>query len=150
MRKIRSDSAPAAVAAMKAAGSVIEPPAHISLRDCDRPFWASVIAAKPADRWSPGDLEDAAILSATKADIVRLQAEIDREGDVIGQRLNPKHALIETLTRRSMALSRTLQIHARARHGESRDQRPIQEAAAKVRTALRLVETDDLIPGLNG
>jgi hypothetical protein len=133
---------------MKAAGSVINPPAHIALRDCDRPFWASVIAAKPADRWSAGDLEDAAILAACKADIARLQAEIYEEGDLIGQRINPKHALLETLTRRNLALSRTLQIHARARHGESRDQRPANETASKVRAALRLVG-DDLIPGLN-
>ena len=146
MRKKRTDSVAAAEAAIKDASGLIDPPAHIALRDCDRPFWVSVIAAKPADQWSANDLEDAASLARCKADIERLQREIDVEGDLIGDRLNPKHALLETLTRRSLALSRTLQIHSRARHGESRDQRPAQQAAKEGRAALRLIDNSDLIP----
>jgi hypothetical protein len=142
-RKTHSNSSGAAVEAMQNAAKPIEVPAHISLRECDRPFWESILAGKPSDLWSASDLEDAASLARCKADIERLQAEIGAEGDVIDNRLNPKHALLETLTRRSLALSRTLQIHARARHGESRDQRPTHHTADNARAALRLVDDDD-------
>lgn len=151
MKRQRSDSASAAVkAAQGASAGPIEPPAHVALRDGDRPFWDSVVCARARDSWNDADLENAANLARCKADIERLQAEITKEGDVIvnergTQIINPKHTLLETLSRRAVALSRMLHVHAEATVGESRDQPKALEADKKAKAATH----DDLIPRLH-
>ena len=133
-RKQRSDSTTAAVAAAQA--QPIEPPAHVHLRDCDHPFWLSIVHARARENWTQTDLENAANLARCKADIERLQQEITAEGDtVVNQRgtvvVNAKHNLLETLTRRAMALSRMLHVHAEATVGEARaEKKPSQTARA--------------------
>ncbi|RTZ72220.1 MAG: TerS protein [Gammaproteobacteria bacterium] len=147
-RKSRSDSTAAAVNAFQA--GQLEPPPHVRLRKGDLPFWRSIVSCRPAESWTAADLEQAANLARCKADIERLQLEIDDEGDVVvNQRgtpiVNPKHTLLETLSRRTVALSRILQIHAVATAGDSRD---LRKAARAEREAKRLMqEADDgLIP----
>jgi hypothetical protein len=143
-RKQRSDSVTAAVAA--AQGGPIEPPAHVQLRDCDHPFWLSVVNARARENWTLPDLENAAILARCKADIERISAEIAAEGDtVVNQRgtqiVNPKHTLLETLTRRAIALSRLLHVHAEATVGEARAEKRPNQAAVKAKDAQKA--TDD-------
>ena len=104
----------------------IEPPAHVNLRECDWPFWYSIVRARAKETWNSADLEQAANLARCKADIERLQAEIDAEGDVLENKrgtpiVNPRHTLLETLSRRSVALSRMLHVHAEATQGRARD-----------------------------
>jgi hypothetical protein len=104
----------------------IEPPAHVNLRECDWPFWYSSVRARAKETWNQSDLEQAANLARCKADIERLQAEIDAEGDVLENKrgtpiVNPRHTLLETLSRRSVALSRMLHVHAEATQGRARD-----------------------------
>jgi hypothetical protein len=72
------------------------------------------------------------------ADADRLQQEIYEEGEVIDSKPNLKFALVETLTRRALSLSRHLQIHARATRGEARD-------TAKRASAPTFDGMDDLI-----
>ena len=139
-RKQRSDSATAAVAAVQSVGP-IEPPAHVKLRDCDHPFWLSIVNARARENWTVTDLENAANLARCKADVERLQAEITAEGDIIvnqrgTQIVNPKHNLLETLTRRSMALSRMLHVHAEATVGEARAEKKPNQAAAAAQKAV--------------
>lgn len=151
MKRQRSDSTTAAVkAAQNAAAGTIEPPAHVTLRDGDLPFWESVVCARARDSWNSSDLENAANLARCKADIERLQAEITAEGDVIvndrgTQIVNPKHALLETLSRRCLALSRMLHVHAEATVGESRDQVKALEAEKTAQG----IGVDSLIPRLH-
>ena len=60
--------------------------------------------------------------------------------------INPRHTLLETLSRRAVSLSRSLQVHAHATQGESRDQ---GKKATKQRQAEKVIEEqddDDLIP----
>lgn len=127
-RKQRIDTVAGAVGAMEnALAGPLEPPAHVRLRDGDRPFWDSIVSARARDRWDMADLEIAANLARCKADIERLQAEIDQEGDtIINARgtpiMNPKHSLLETLSRRAVALSRMLHVHAEAKQGPSKNQ----------------------------
>ena len=90
----------------------------------------------------------------TFADIERLTEEIQTEGDIVvndrgTQIINPKHTLLETLTRRVMAASRILHVHAEATVGESRQQ-PGMLAAQKEAEAASKAASDDesLIPGL--
>ncbi len=155
MRRTRTDSADAAVAAAKAVASgPIDPPAHVKLRECDRPFWDSIVSARARDSWNTSDLEVAANVARAKADIERLTEEIQTEGDIVvndrgTQIINPKHTLLETLTRRVMAASRILHVHAEATVGESRQQ-PGKLAAQKEAEAASKAASDDesLIPGL--
>jgi hypothetical protein len=155
MRHPRSDSVTAAVQAAQAVASgPIEPPAHVRLREGDRPFWDAVVAARATVTWHVSDLEMAGNLCRAKSDIERLQADIDREGDVIVNArgtlvANPKHAVLETLSRRAVALSRLLHVHAEATNGRSRDQIGKLAAQRQAEAAFEaLGDHDDLIPGL--
>ena len=150
-KRNRSDSASSAVAAMQAAAAgAIDPPEHVHLREGDRPDWDAVVRARARDSWTDSDLILAGNLARCNADIERLQKEITAEGDLIengrGTKvINPKHSLLETLSRRAVALSRMLQVHAQATQGDSRDQ---GKRATKQREAEQVISRlgDDLIP----
>lgn len=127
-----------------------EPPAHVYLRECDLPYWASIVRAREFGAWNETDLEQAANLARCKADIDRLSREIQAEGDVIENPrgtpiVNPKHNLLETLSRRSVALSRMLHVHAEATEGESRHQ---AKRNAKQRDAANTADSLDGDDGL--
>ncbi|AEC22296.1 putative TerS protein (plasmid) [Pusillimonas sp. T7-7] len=153
MKRVRSDSATAAVKAAQAvAAGPISPPDYITLREGDRPFWDAIVTARARDTWNNSDLENAANLARCKADIERLQGEIDIEGDTLKNDrgtmvVNPKHSLLETLTRRAMALSRMLHVHAEATVGKSEDAAKALKNEKDAKKASEQVE-DTLIPGL--
>src|SRR5690606_30738715 len=150
MKRTRSDSATAAVQAMQAAvAGPIAPPEYVTLREGDLPFWEAIVTARARDTWNNADLENAANLARCKADIERLQKEIQVEGDVIKndrgtQIVNPKHTLLETLTRRAMALSRMLHVHAEATVGKSEDAVKALKTEKEARKVVESVE-DTLI-----
>lgn len=142
-RKQHADSIEAAIAASQSRD--IEPPAHVKLRESDWPFWYSIVRARVRQNWNEVDLENAANLARCKSDIERLQIEIDAEGDTVGNAkgtmvVNPKHSLIETLTRRAMALSKMLHVHAEATVGRSRS-----EAADNSKVVAKGDNDDDLL-----
>lgn len=140
-KRTRSDTAAGAVEAMRGATATIDPPAHCHVPQSAMPYWRSITKARAADRWNDSDLETAAELARTKASIERLNGELCNEGDiVINERgtpiVNPKHSLLETLTRRMVALSRMLQVHAEATQGKARDQVKKNQAQASARKAI--------------
>lgn len=137
MRKIRSDSTMAAVGAFQRLRFNI--PGHITLRECDLPFWNSALACR--DDWGDHELDMVAQLARALADCERLGREIETEGEIIKGKPNLKFALAETLSRRAMSLTRHLQIHARATRGEAR-------AVSKRKPAEAV--NDKLIPTLKG
>ena len=126
-------------------------PGHVQLRDIDMPFWYALVRARVKESWNTVDLQHAANLARCQADIERIQQEILEEGDTLTNDrgtvvLNPKHSLLETLSRRSIALSKHIQVHAVATVGESDKQRGKNSAAAKGRkTAEKTKEADDLL-----
>ena len=121
-RRKRSDSAAAAVAAAQAAAmGPIDPPAHVTLRKGDRAFWNAIVTARARDTWTDTDLATAASLARAQADIETLQVQLDATGYLIDGKANPLAALVETLTRRAVALSRVLHVHAQATVGRSED-----------------------------
>jgi len=132
----------------------LDPPKHVHLRKGDRPFWDSLVRVRARETWNTSDLEQAANLARTKADIERLQKEIDKEGDTTTNSrgtvvANPKHAVLEVLTRRSITLSRMLHLHAEATTGDSRSAKDAAEAelAAREDAARLKPDVDDgLIP----
>lgn len=143
-KRKRSDSAAAAVQAhQNAALGPLKPPKHIQLRDIDRPFWTAIMTARARDTWTEIDLAHAANLARAQADIERLYQSLAVELDIADDDINPKHKLIETLTRRAVALARMLHVHAQATVGRSQD-------AAKALQNQRSVtaEDDPLIPTL--
>lgn len=146
-KKQRLDTVAGAVATMAdALAGSIEPPAHIRLRSGDRPFWDSIILARARHLWDDADLELAGNLARCKADVERLQTEIDSEGDIISNErgtpiVNPKHSLLETLSRRSVALSRMIHVHAEAKHGQSREQ--AKKLGAQKTAAQVMADSDD-------
>lgn len=143
-KRRRSDSAAAAVAAAQAVAlGPLDPPAHVTLRPGDRPFWNAIMTARARDTWTDTDLATAANLARTQADVERLQVELSAAGYVVEGKANPLAAIIETLTRRAVALSRVLHVHAEATVGKSED---AAKALANERAAA--TEEDDLIPTL--
>lgn len=151
-KRKRSDSAAAAVAAAQfAALGPLQPPEHVTLRPCDRPFWDAIVVARARETWTTADLATAAVLARTRADIEQLQSEVDQEGFTIpGGKgvpiVNPKHKLLETMTRRAVSLSRVLHVHAEAVIGRSRD--AANALHNERQAALDLEDDDDLIPRL--
>lgn len=144
-KRNRSDSAAAAVRAAQAAAlGPIDPPEHVALREGDRPFWNAIVTARTRDTWTDIDLTTAANLARTQADIERLQLELDSAGYVMADgKPNPVAALVESLTRRTVALSRALHVHAQATVGRSAD------AAKSLATEKQARQAhDDLIPTL--
>jgi phage terminase small subunit len=129
----------------------LAPPAHVALRPGDAPFWKAIMEARARDTWTDADLATAATLARTQADIERVQAQADSEGFTITNSkgavtVNPTHKVLETMSRRAVALSRALHVHAEATVGRSRD---AANALQNERQAqLPLGEVDDLIPRL--
>lgn len=151
-KRQRTDTVKGAVSAMSGAVNTIEVPEHVTVPDAALKFWRSITKARAADRWNDSDLEVAAELARTKANIERLNLEVEEEGDVIKNDrgtpiVNPKHNLLETLTRRMVALSRALQIHAEATQGKSRDQVKSNKAQSEAANAAKAMD-NSLIPGL--
>lgn len=105
--------------------------------------------ARARDEWTDADLVVAAQLARCQHDIERESKALDGEGSVIeNQRgtpvMNPRHAVLEQLARREMALMRTLRIGGSVT-GDRRDlekARKIQREAERAREELA---DDDLL-----
>ena len=149
-KRQRTDSISGASNSMAGAAKTIDPPAWVNVPEAALKFWHSITKARAADRWNDSDLENAAELARTKASIERLNIEIAEEGDIITNDrgtpiVNPKHSLLETLTRRMVALSRMLQVHAEATQGKARDQVKGNQAQQKAGEHLEETKEDRLL-----
>jgi hypothetical protein len=72
-RRARIDSTSEAVRVMSRAATPIVPPSSVPLEKCDLPFFASVIAEFARSEWTAHQLELAATLARTMADLNREQ-----------------------------------------------------------------------------
>ena len=143
-KRNRSDSAAAAVRAAQAAAlGPMDPPAHVALREGDRPVWDAIVTSRARDTWTLIDLCTAGNLARAQADIEFLQKVLDENGYVLDGKVSPVAVLVETLTRRTVALSRALHVHAQATVGRSAD--GIKALANEKKAA---VLGSDLIPTL--
>jgi len=144
-RSPRSDSAKAAVqAARNAALGILPPPAHVTLPKDAAPFWNAIMRNRPRDRWNDADLALAAVMARDQSTLERLQSEIATEGDVLDDKINPKHKLAETLARRVVSMARALHVHAEATTGRSQS----QGKALELEQHARQVDDDALLPRL--
>ena len=146
-RKPRIDSTAAAVEIAKASSAQIVPPSNVPLEDRDLPFFASVIAEFARSDWSAHQLELAAMLARTMADLNDEQIEMRKEGSICKTDkgtpvINPRKTAIQMHYSNIHSARRSLALHARAQGGEARD-------LAKRRTAVKAVEDgmgdDDLL-----
>lgn len=150
MKRTRADSAASAVKAMlDAAKGLPEVPGCVKLRPGDETFWAGIIRSRARDEWSDSDLVVAGQLARCQADIESEQVKLDSEGSVVEnqrgtQVMNPRVSVLEQLSRREMALMRTLRMGGRIA-GDTRDEagrRKIQRQSEKVR---KEIEDDELL-----
>lgn len=125
-----------------------EPPSHITLREMDLPFWNAIIGARAV--WTDIDLAHAANLARCQADIEENQKLLDSEGNVLKNArgtpvMNPRFTILEQLSRRSVALSAKLQVHAAATVGESKQSRGKNNKKREILEAFDTPEEDDLL-----
>lgn len=126
-RKKRSDSIEASVEAMKRVlDGAPTPPDFCAILPKHMPFWNAIMSTKDYSMWTPNDLIVAAGLARIQCEIEQYANSIEKQTRLIDDgrsiSLSPLHKIMSDLQSQQTALCRTLQIHARATHGESRDQ----------------------------
>lgn len=150
-KRADSRSAEAAISAFQSAAlGPIEPPATVRLRDGDRPIWDSIVLVRAREEWSEIDLHHAGNLARCLADIERISGEIGAMGDVFTNDrgtpiVNPRHALLETLSRRAVALTRLLHLHASVMVGRPADVANGRSVEREARATAATKDDDDLL-----
>ena len=125
-RKPRIDSTAAAVSVARDAQKQINPPSNVPLDARDLPFFASVIAEFARSEWTAHQLELAAMLARTMADLEQDQRLMRVEGPVMATEkgtpvVNPRKTVIQMNASIILSYRRSLSLHARAQGGEARD-----------------------------
>lgn len=138
MRKQRIDSTAEIQKAMTA--KAVEPPINIALDDEDRVFFDGIIDEFAKSEWTAHQLELAAMLARTMADLNREQKTLREEGYVMTRPTgvdveNPRAKAVRALASDVLAMRRSLSLHARVKNGEPRD-------IAKRRATAKTAEAD--------
>jgi len=125
-KKSRVDSVDEAVRIASAASEDIQFPENVPLDDGDVPFFKNVIAEYARADWSAHQLEIAAMLARTMADLVREQDLLRTEGSVAYSEkgtpvVSPRKSLVQMHAATILSFRRSLALHARAQGGEARD-----------------------------
>jgi hypothetical protein len=115
-----------AVRIVQGAGLQITLPGHMVLDECDWPHWKAVVAEFARAEWTDHQLELAAMLARTMADLAREQQTLRVEGYISVRENgtsveNPRARAVKSLTGDILSLRRSLALHARARSGDSRN-----------------------------
>lgn len=140
-RKARIDSTSEAVRVMAKAATEITPPSNVPLESCDLPFFVSVIAEFARSEWTAHQLEIAAMLARTMADLNREQQMLRTEGSVVSTEkgtpvVNPRKMVVQMHASSLLSFRRSLSLHARAQGGEARD-------VAKRRSGAKGIESNN-------
>ena len=140
-RKQRIDSASEAVRVMASAAQEITPPSNVPLDSSDLPFFASVLAEFARSEWTAHQLEIAAMLARTMADLEREQRMLRDEGSVMQTDrgtpvVNPRKAVVQMHAGSILSFRRSLALHARAQGGDARD-------IGKRRAGAKAIEADN-------
>lgn len=128
-------------------------PDCVRLRDQDYQFLQQILPARARVEWDGPSLIAAGHLARCFADLEEQQQALDLEGavqknDKGTQIANPRFSVVESLTRRAMALQRSLQIDPRQSSGQARDNKGKRVVDAVTTKAKRSIK-DDLIPGIH-
>lgn len=125
-------------------------PPYIKLHSDVEIRFNEIVRAREFSAWTTVDLEHAATLANALADLDRLRHEVISEGEILinhrgDQVLNPRLKLIETLSRRSIALSRLLHVHPQATAGQSQKQGQRNQQHRDAMAALNAIDDDGLL-----
>lgn len=136
-RKKRIDSTAAAVEVARASGKAITPPSNVPLEPEDLTFFASILDEFARSEWTAHQLEIAALLARTMADLERDQRLMREEGPVMLSDkgtpvVNPRKTVIQMNASSILSYRRSLQLHARAQGGEARDTGSRRAAAKQI------------------
>lgn len=147
-RKARIDSASEAVRVMAQADKPIVPPSNVPLDACDLPFFANVIAEYARADWTAHQLELAAMLARTMADLTREQMLLREEGSVVATDkgtpiANPRKFVVQMHAGAILNFRRSLALHARGQGGDARDIAKRRDSARDL--GVGGLEDDDLI-----
>lgn len=128
----------------------IEAPKHVRLREQDAPFWMNIIRSRAREEWCDTDLVIGAQLARCQADIEIESERLDSEGSVIENNrgtpvMNPRHAVLEQLARRELALMRALGLAGHAAKPQVRDVEKARRAERDARAVRDEVTEDDLL-----
>lgn len=126
---------------MAASTAQIHAPSSVPLEDCDMVFFANVIDEFARSEWTAHQLELAAMLARTMADLEREQRALRDEGSVVKTEkgtpvVNPRKTIIQMHASTILSYRRSLSLHARAQGGEARD-------VAKRREATKAIEANN-------
>lgn len=140
-KRPRIDSAAAAVDAARASQQQIRPPSNVPLDARDLPFFASVLDEFARSEWTAHQLELAAMLARTMADLEEEQRLMRAEGSTLKTAkgtpvINPRKTAIQMHYGNIHSARRSLSLHARAQGGEARD-------VAKRRDMAKEFDTDE-------
>ncbi len=125
-RRQRVDSNAAAVKIMQGTTRQIQPPAHVPLEACDWPFFENVIEEFARSEWTEHQIELAAMLARTMANLESEQRLLRQEGFTAKSErgtpvANPRASIVKGLAGDILSIRRSLSLHARAQKGEARD-----------------------------
>lgn len=140
----------AAVEIIAKAARPIVVPANVPLDAEDLPFWNSVIAEFARSEWSDHQLELAAMLARTMADLEREQRELRKEGAIAYSEkgtpvANPRKTIVQMHAGTILSFRRSLALHARAQGGEAEKIGPRRATAKAIEAAADV--GDDLLAG---
>jgi hypothetical protein len=120
---------------VQGASREVAPPSHVPLQDMDWPFWESVVAEFARADWTEHQLELAAMLSRTMADLEENQRLLRTEGIICVREVlnddgtvrkvitweNSRARAVQTMMGQVLSLRRSLALHAKAKHGSNAD-----------------------------
>lgn len=135
---------------MQGTAREISPPSHVPLDDMDWPYWHNVVAEFARAEWTEHQLELAAMLARTMANLEQEQRTLRAEGFIAVRENgtsveNPRARAVKSLTGDILSLRRSLALHARAKSGDSRTDanRREQSKDMEQRTHSRLLAVPD-------
>jgi hypothetical protein len=139
-RRPRADTAQAKTEALRAADRTIAPPAHVRLNEQGLIHFYDAAEEFAKSELTPHKISMVAILAGNMADVDEQSRLLSQEGLVITQpsgriAANPRIGIITALQGTILALRRSLGIHCRGEHGDSR-------SAAKRRSLAKGYEDD--------
>ncbi len=126
----------------------IVPPKHIRMDEDDLPFFDSVIAEFAKADWTAHQLELAALLARTMADLEREQYLLREEGSISKSDkgtpvANPRKSIVQMHAGSILSMRKSLALNARAQEGEARDVAKRRSKAKSYESGVDL--EDDLI-----
>lgn len=144
MPKKRSDSAHVQTKIVTDAIMGIAVPDFVEVPKEAMPFWKVITDARA--EWTQVDLVHAANLARCMASIEENTKALRLEGDVLENArgtpvMNPRFSILEQLSRRSVALSAKIQVHAAATIGEVENNK--KKNKAKQNSVMAIDDNDD-------